>query len=250
MTIAMRRLLVIEDHADMSEMLVLLLQSGGYDVVAAETSRQAARALEKGGFDLVLADLILESADVEAAWRTVDQFVDLARPAPVGLLTAWPIKPDDAPKHDIAFVLRKPITRDQLFERLATTLLLPPLDAERVAQLESYFRFIEHGAYEQLGTLCTDDVVYRLPGSDPRFAHEIRGRRDFLELTAKTFEAFREPRFDISAMRSLPNGAVVEYIASWRDESGEQRMPGAALFQFRDNRFSTVQVRVDTDELK
>jgi CheY-like chemotaxis protein len=245
------RVLVIEDHPDVLEMMSLLLQNGGYNVVAAETSAQAERTLEKGGFDLVLADLMLEEHNVDTSWKTIDLFVDLARPAPVGLLTAWPVKPDDGPRHDLAFVLSKPCTRVQLFEQLATTLMLPDLDARQEDRLRAYFRCIEQRAYDELRALCTDDVIYRLPGSDPRFAHEIRGRREFVAFTAQTFEAFRNPQFELGAMRPLPKGALVEYIGRWEDAGGRtNQMPGAVMFEFRDNLFSRIQVRVDTDELK
>jgi len=232
-------------------MMTLLLQNGGYNVVAAETSARAERTLEKGGFDLVLADLMLEELNVDASWTTIDQFVDLARPAPVGLLTAWPVKPDDGPRHDLAFVLRKPCSRIQLFEQLASTLMLPGLDATQEDRLRAYFRCIEQGAYDEVGALCTEDVVYRLPGTDPRFAREIRGRREFVAFTAQTFQAFQSPHFELGAMRPLPKGALVEYIGRWQSADGmTSEMPGAVMFEFRDNLFSRIQVRVDTDELK
>ena len=241
---------MIEDHADTLEMLVLLLESGGYDVVAAESPQRASRALEKGSFDLVLTDLLLESKDVEDSWRKIDEFVDLAYPSPVGVMSGGPVKPErDVPRRGVAFVLRKPYTRDQLFTELATTLALPELDGARLATLRSYFRCIEQGAYDELGNLCADDVVYRLPGSDPRFCQEIHGRRELIEFTAQTFQSFRQPRFELGAIRPLPNGAMVEYVGIWHQDDEIRRMPGAVMFQFRDDLLATIQVRVDTDEL-
>jgi CheY-like chemotaxis protein/ketosteroid isomerase-like protein len=243
------RLLVIEDHADMLEMTTLLLERGGYDVVGVATPDQAAAALEKGSYDLVVADLVLDSSGIEDNWKRIDQFVDLARPARVGMLTAWRITPDDERNHNLAFVLHKPCSRDQLFDRLATTLFLPQLDAARQHVLRSYFRCIERGAFDELGSLCVEDVVYRLPGSDPRFCREIRGRHDFLAFTSQTFEAFRDPQFELGSIRPLPEGAMVEYVGSWREDGTTRRMPGAVMFEFRDDRFSTIQVRVDPDLL-
>jgi CheY-like chemotaxis protein len=245
----MRRLLVIEDHADMLEMMIILLRSGGYEVVGVATPAEAARALEKASFDLVLADFMLESRDIEENWATIDRFVDLARPARVGLISAWTVKPGEAAKHDLAFVLLKPCSRSQLFEQLASTLSLPQLDETRQQALRSYFHCIERGAYDELGSLCVDDVVYRLPGSDPRFCHEVRGRREFVEFASATFQTFNNARFELGSIRPLPGGAMVEYVGSWSVNGTTHSMPGAVMFEFRDDRLSRIQVRIDPDEL-
>lgn len=246
----MPRLLLIEDDIDSLEMVGLVLVSAGYAVDSAADKDAAKRALEKTAYDLVLADLVLGPSTLAASWQAIDDIVDLARPTPVGLMTGWKLMPDDVREHGLAFVLGKPTSRAALVSRLAETLKLPPLDDERVNVLRSYFRDIEEQAYADLGTLVTDDVTYRLPGGDGRFANEVRGREAFLAFTRQTFEAFSNPRFAVGAMRSLPGGAMVEYLGSWREGDAERSMPGAVMFEFRDNLIARINVRVDPDELR
>ena len=198
----------------------------------------------------MLLDLILDEMTVQRSWQTLDEIVALARPAPVGVISAWGTVVHDSVDHGLAFVLLKPCSRDQLFEAVATALAAPPLDAAREQVLRSYFSCIERGTYDELGKLCTDDVVYRLPGEDPRFAHEVRGRDAFLGFTAKTFEVFAEPRFELRSLRALPAGALVEYDGMWREGDSSRTLPGAVMLEFRDQLIAGIHVRVDPDEIR
>lgn len=53
------RILVVEDDADISNMLVDLLAQNGWETVAAYSGTEALLHLERGGFSLVLLDLML-----------------------------------------------------------------------------------------------------------------------------------------------------------------------------------------------
>lgn len=244
------RLLLIEDDVDSLEMVALVLVAAGYAVDGAADKAAAKRALEKGAYDLVLADLLLGSSPLAASWQLIDELVDLARPTPFGLMTGWKLMPDDARDHGLVFVLRKPTSRGALISQLAETLKLPQLDDEHTQALLSYFKCIEQRAFGDLGALCTEDVTYRLPGSNARFANEVRGRGAFLAFTEQTFQTFQDPHFAVGAMRPLPGGAMVEYVGSWREGDAERVMPGAVMFEFRDGLISRINVRVDTDELR
>jgi CheY-like chemotaxis protein len=244
----MVRLLVLEDDPDSLEMLQLLLEAAGFEVAASPAKADALRALERRAFDLVLADLLLDSNDVAEAWRTIDEFVALARPAPIGLVTAWPSSANDAAAHGLAFVLRKPVARTALFDQLARTLQLPELTADQQRAVRGYFHALERSDIDALAQLCTDDIEYQLPGADPRFARTIAGRDAFLAFTVETFREFRDASFELGAMRPLPGGALVEYLGSWRDSTGtQQRLPGTVMFRFRDGLISHAGVRIDPD---
>lgn len=246
----MPRLLVVEDNRDSLEMLEMLLVSAGFDVATADGQPQAQRLLERGAFDLVIADLILGSKDPDASWLRIQGFVELAHPAPVGVLTGWSVERDAPSRHGVAFVLSKPCPSTTLLAHIAAALQLAALDDDKVSVLRGYFEAIQNQDYERLGQLCTDDVVYHLPGNDPRFSNEVQGRREFLEFTEATFQKFVEPRFELHEMRPLPNGAVVEYSGSWRENDQQRRLPGAVVFGFRDDRIARIGVRVDTDRLE
>ena len=245
----MFRLLVIEDETDSRDMLELLLESGGYAVTAVDSEDAAVRALQVGGYDLVIADFVLQRMSVPACWEYIARIVDVAKPAPVGLLTGWNLR--ESPELDaLAFVLRKPCTRDTLFAQVAATLELPPLSASAADTLRRYFRCIElGGGYEAFRSILTADFVYRLPGEDARFANEVHGVDEFIAFTARTFEQLRDPRFEIVAMRPLPEGALVEYVGSWREHDTTRAMPGAVMFQLAGERIRRAEVRINVDEL-
>jgi CheY-like chemotaxis protein/ketosteroid isomerase-like protein len=245
----MFRLLLIEDDVDSLEILQLLLQTGGFAVVGVPSKAEAVRELERGAFDLVLADLLVGSNEIESAWNAIAELAALARPALVGLITGWPVSDELAAKHGVAFVLQKPCMRDTLFGQLARSLGIPALTTDQQTTVEAYFGALERQEYETLAELCTDDVVYQLPGSDGRFAQEIHGRSAFLQFTNETFKTFAAPRFEVSAIRPLPSGALVEYVGHWNQANEDHEMPGAVMFELKDDRISRIAVRVNTDKL-
>jgi two-component system, OmpR family, response regulator VicR len=240
----MRRLLVVEDDPDSLEMFSRLLESGGYQVQRCGHAREAIRALEKDTYDLVLADLLLSSHEIDRSWKTIESFVDLSRPAPLGLITGWPVSANEAKRHSVDFVLRKPFGCDDLFDQLAKALNLPDIPAPREAMLREYFSHLERGRYGALAWLCTEDVVYRVPGADSKFANEVHGRAELVAFAEATFAAFQDARFEIASMRPLPTGAIVEYVGSWSDGDVTRSMPGAVMFEFRDDLICRIQVRV------
>ena len=55
----MPNVLVVEDHADLRDMLAVLLESEGYDVQTAENGAEALSSLEKSRPDVILLDLMM-----------------------------------------------------------------------------------------------------------------------------------------------------------------------------------------------
>jgi CheY-like chemotaxis protein len=244
------RLLVVEDDPDSRDLLGWLLEAAGYPVVAAATATDAVHAMERGGFDLVLADLRLGDASLATSWDQVARVVKLAHPAQVGLLTGWNVSPEEARERGLAFVLRKPCSREMLVDQLATTFGLPSLEPAAEQTVRSYFEALEQRTYSRLRSIVTTDVVYELPGTHARFANVIRGRDEFLKFTQQTFDQFAEPKFKIDAIRPLPGGAMVEYVGSWREDPAVREMPGAVMFELSDACIKRINVRVNTDELR
>ena len=245
----MRRLLFIEDDPDSLEMLTLVLEQGGYSVTPAANAPEAIRLLGTQTFDLVITDLLLDTRGIEASWRALANLVELARPASIGLITAWEVTNDEARAHHVDFVLRKPCARETLFAQLATTLQLPDVPDDRIDVVRSYFTQLEQRKFDALGQLVTEAVRYRVPGEHPRFAREVRGRGEFVELAQRTFEGFPDAKFEIESIRPLPSGALVEYCGRWREGDAERAMPGGVMFGFRDNLISEIQVRVPVEQL-
>lgn len=242
------RLLIIEDDEDSLEMLGMLLDTSGFEVVSAARTALARNELGRGAFDLVLADFMVGTADPAVSWGVVDDLVRLARPAPVALLTAWPIADADRAAHEVAFVLAKPCRGDELCDRLSRALELPPLAPAQEAALRAYFRHLERGDYDAVVAGCTEDVVYHLPSSDPRFGRTVTGRRALRDFSAQTFAQFRAPRFALHHLRPLPAGALVRYTGSWDLPSGDRaEMPGSVLFVLDGAQIAQIGVRLDAD---
>lgn len=247
----MPRVLLLEDDPDSLEMLSMILESAGIDVVGASASATALAALTSSTFDLVLADLLVDTSDITRSWGFIDELVKLASPTPLGLLTAWPIKRDQVEAHKLAFALAKPCGTEALLSRLASALQVPALTSTQQATLTEYFASIERADWDALVGLCTEDVTYLLPGDDPLFAHSIRGRDAFREFAIDTFSRFLDPRFTLRAMRALPRGAVVEYDGYWRTSDGLQhKLPGAVMFVFEGDRIAEIGVRVDVARMQ
>ena len=245
----MPRLLLLEDDHDSLEMLQLLLEAAGYECTSAPRTATALRTLERSAFDLVLSDLLVDSKDIAQSWRRIDELVSLARPAQIGLITAWPCSHAEANARGLAFVLSKPCARDTLFKELASTLELPPLTPEQDRVVRSYFRSLESQDASALASICTDDVVYELPAADPRFQRRLAGREAFLDFTRETFTKFHAPVMHVRAVRPLPGGALVEYSGAWGNAAERREVPGAVMFAFRGDRIAHIGVRVDTDRI-
>ncbi len=240
------QLLVIEDDHDSLELLSMLLESAGFGIEGAQRSTIATDKLRRGAYDLVLADFLVDTIDPVASWSAIDGLVELARPCPVGLLTAWPITPEQRSDHGLAFVIAKPCSSETLLAQLSSALETHPLSPAHEQAIRAYFEHLERAAYDELVAACTPDVVYHLPSTDPRFAKTIRGREAFRAFAAATFETFREPRFEIHEIRPLPRGALVRYTGSWCDASGSRTsLAGAVLFVFDGLQITEIGVRVD-----
>ena len=59
----MRRILIVEDDLDISELLSAWLTEAGYETVEVHDGLEALDAFSAGGFDLVLLDLMLPRLD-------------------------------------------------------------------------------------------------------------------------------------------------------------------------------------------
>src|SRR5205809_336176 len=74
------QLLLVDDDANLLEMLQLLLEKQGHTIVTAESGEEALAALHTGDFDLILSDLtmpgingyqLLEFVKADMNWRNI-----------------------------------------------------------------------------------------------------------------------------------------------------------------------------------
>ncbi len=241
------RVLVIEDEPDMLELLGDLLEDVGYTMIPAASAPEARTELRRAGFDAVVMDLLLGGNDIAAAWAFVDEVRGLAGPAPIGLMSGLSVRPEIVAEHGLAFALLKPFSTELLLDRLAAecSSLGPPSETELEA-IGAYFRALEGGAWDQLGRLVTDDVVYHLPGDHPTHSRVVEGRDAFLAFSEQVFASYLEPRFEVAAVRQLPGGALARFRSRWRnldDTGGEAE--GAVFFELRGDHIARIGVRID-----
>jgi len=64
------RVMIIEDDADMIELLSLILRRGGYEPIAAMGGVEGLRILREDGADLVLLDLMMEDMN---GWAVLEE---------------------------------------------------------------------------------------------------------------------------------------------------------------------------------
>lgn len=79
-----RRILIVDDDANIRELLELYLTSAGFDAVCCENACGALRELDSGGFDLVLLDVMLPDMRGFEVCRAIKKKQDI----PVVMVTA------------------------------------------------------------------------------------------------------------------------------------------------------------------
>jgi CheY-like chemotaxis protein len=245
------QVLLVDDDEDMRDVLGELLGMVGMEPTTVASIDGARALLERTAFDLVISDLLMPAWTVDQSWSSLDALVQAAGPTPVGVLSGIEVVEHDAHEHGLAFALLKPVTGETLLEHAAKHLLCPPLSPAQEASLRRYFTCLEGSNWAGLDEICTADVVYHVPGSDPRFSRTVVGRAELRAIAAETFAAFREPRFELASIRTLPSAAIVRYHASWLGAGGQRHgIDGAVLFRMTGALISEIGVRTDLAALQ
>jgi signal transduction histidine kinase/ActR/RegA family two-component response regulator len=113
-----RRILVIDDDAEVRESLVELLTQHGYLVSACPEGRSGLELLAAEVFDLVLTDLGMPGL---SGWEVAHQAKALAPRTPVAMVTGWgdQIDPVEARAKGVDYVVAKPYRAGELAAVLA-----------------------------------------------------------------------------------------------------------------------------------
>lgn len=246
MTVRTASVLLVEPNADIADMLGELLEFSGFGVQRVATLDAAGDELARGEYALLIVDQPGPGA------RGQERLLALkasAAPTPVGVLTAWAGGP---PGGDFAFTLLKPFDGQDLLSCVARFALGgEPVAPDRERTIRAYFDALSRADWPGLGGLCTDDVCYNLPGTDPEHSRSIRGRRELEGFAEATFRAFPEARFTVTSVRALPVSIVARYETSWRSPGGERaRAEGAVVFRLEGNRIAEIGIRTDPSRLR
>jgi two-component system response regulator PilR (NtrC family) len=130
---ASKAVLIVDDEADIRELLVLTLSRMGVDADTAATVAEAKLALEKRSYDLALTDMRLPDGDGLAVLRHIAEHYGNT---PVAVITAYGSTENAvaALKAGAFDYLAKPIKLDQLRPLVMSALKLPkPVHSRRVA---------------------------------------------------------------------------------------------------------------------
>lgn len=113
------RLLVVDNDPDVLESMAFLFRDAGYLVVTAASQREAMGFVARETFAFVLADMFDHSPE---CLRQLEALREAAYPTPVGLTSAWYVRPEDATCAGFTCFIAKPFDLDDILRVVATAL--------------------------------------------------------------------------------------------------------------------------------
>ncbi len=116
----MRRILIVEDDLDISELLSAWLTEAGYETVEVHDGLEALDAFSAGGFDLVLLDLMLPRLDGFEVCEWIRQRCGV----PIIMLTALDAEAEQLRGYDLKIddYVTKPFSMPVLLRKIAAVL--------------------------------------------------------------------------------------------------------------------------------
>lgn len=245
-----QRILVVEDDDDLRDTLSIILQDHGYTVVTASSREAALVEADRQAFGFILTDLLVRGEGDRL--QTAERLRERAFPTPVGILTGWRLSEAGVVSRGFVWLMGKPFDVEQLVTEIAAQLEVP-LTAEEQRQAEvvqAYFAALSARDWNALAALCTDEVVYVLPGPAP-FAGEVRGKEAFQRYTEETYQHFPGARFDEVRVYALPEGLVARYVGHWQaTDGGFRQQAGAVVIRFTGEKIKQIGVRLNAQQLQ
>lgn len=239
------RLLLVDGDADNREVLRELLELAGFEVLSARSAQQAIDQLNQHDVQLVLTDYQLTGGGNPLS--ELERLRAAAAPAPMGIVTGWRLDEGELRRLDASFVVEKPYGGDELLALVGSRLSGLTVPPERQELVRRYFQALSRRDWDGFVALCTEDVVYHLPGNDQQFSTTVTGRAALRAFTEKTFQSYPEAKFVVTSIVAVPKGAVGRYEVAWHGLA--KPLTGAVVFQFRGGLICQVGVRVRLKEL-
>ena len=245
------QILLIEDDPGIREALALLLDDEGYQTREASTLQEAYDLIDRGAFNLILTDLLAHVPD--SLFAAASAIQERAAPTPVAILSAWQAALSAPEASQFAFVLTKPFDLDALLTAIAAALqtsgALSPEEQQRAQVVRHYFAALSQRDWDALVRLCTDDVLYVLPGASPLSA-TVAGKPAFRAHSEAVFAHFPGARFDPINIYATPTGMAARYQSRWLGaDQREYQQAGATIFQFSGLHIQRIGIRLANDQL-
>lgn len=225
-------------------MVAQLFAEVGLEILPAASVAEAHRQLD--AFDVQAA--VVDAAPAEGrGWSELRALKEKLSPVPVGLASAQVLDPAEVATLGFDFLLQKPYGADQLFTEVANAVRWRPVTARERSLAVAYFAALSAKDWPALGAVCTDDVRYCLPGTNPFFSRVVTGRKALLEYGAALFRDHPESHFEVVELLALPDMLVARCHNTWT-ENGEQREHSSSLLLgVRDDRIASIGVRIASD---
>jgi DNA-binding response OmpR family regulator len=177
------RVLVIDDEADVRNLLVQLLERSGHRVTAASSGREGLRALYSSPPDLVILDVTMPDLD---GWQTLERIRDLSD-VPVLMLTAHAgeLEKVRGLKAGADDYVTKPFGRQELLARVQV-LLRRRRDVERT--VEGYadalltIDFAQRAVTVGSRPVSLTPTEFKLLSAFTRHPNQVLSREQLLEL--------------------------------------------------------------------
>lgn len=226
--------LVVEDDAELHDLLTLLLREEGYLVTSATALEQAMALLEQHTFHFILSDLFRQAPSDPLI--NIEPLRERAWPIPIGIMTAWNISEEAAKRRGFACLIRKPFDIDHLSATIATC-LNTPLTARQVDQariIERFYAALNSHNSAAAASLCAEDFTY-FPtslGINPSQT-EVRGRATYRAYLEDIFRFYRNLQAEIGSIAAHPRGLAVHHVMRWQgaDDAPRHRVSGM-IFAF------------------
>ena len=122
-TIQTKKVLLVDDNSAILEFMAKMFSKNRYEIVLAETEKNAIFKYESFLPDIVLADLHLAEGSGYSLLQSIRRIADRYNKNPILILTTAEesVEPETAIKMGADLFFRKPIAFDELFEKLKNT---------------------------------------------------------------------------------------------------------------------------------
>lgn len=109
------KILVVDDEAEVRELLRDILESEGYNVLLAEGGREALAIFEAGEFDAVFTDIGMPGM---SGWELACAIRERDRQIPLAVITGWgeSVAADEQKRAQVDWVVTKPFSADRVLE--------------------------------------------------------------------------------------------------------------------------------------
>lgn len=151
----MPRILVVDDEPDIRQIMRVILEADGHEIVEAEDGLAAFEIARAGGVDLVLLDAMMPGMD---GYQLLQKFLDLPDfAAPVIMVTGRSDAEGMIAEADSGAIdhIGKPFTMEEVRGTVERMLALSPEDRDARRQMLTRSAVV-YGAMEELRSLVAD----------------------------------------------------------------------------------------------